>query len=73
MKLRRGTLVKLSKATGLPVGTLCDYAAGRVRPRLARARKLERDCLELGIDIPTAVWCAGSSEEIKGRLALINK
>lgn len=73
MKLRRGTLKKLSAKTGLHVCTLCDYAATRNRPRLARAQKLEADCLSMGIDVPAAIWCTGTSDEIKGRLAQINK
>ena len=73
MKLRRGTLVKLSKATGIDITSLCAYAAGRVRPRPDRARKLEAVCQELGVDVPAAVWVLGSSDQIKGRLSAMWK
>lgn len=70
MRLQKGTLKKLSKATGISNTRLCDYAATRGRPRPDRARQLESACLELGIDIPAHVWLLGTSAEIKGRLFL---
>lgn len=70
MRLRRGTLKKISDATHIRTTRLCDYVATRGRPRLERARKLEDACFELGINIPAEVWRCGTSAEIKGRLIL---
>lgn len=70
MRLKRGTLQKISLATGIPNTQLCDYAATRGRPRPNRARMLEAACLELGIDVPAQVWLLGTKAEIKGRLML---
>ena len=70
MRLKKGTLQKISETTGVSKPRLCDYAATRVRPRPERARELEAACLELGIDVPAQVWLLGTKAEIKGRLML---
>lgn len=73
MKIPRGVLKKLNEVTGIDKSLLCAYAAGRTRPRLERAQGLELVCLELGADCPATVWRCGTPDEIKGRLAGINK
>ena len=70
MRLKRGTLTKISKVSGITNTHLCNYAATRVRPRPDRARQLESACLEAGYDVPAHVWLLGTSNEIKGRLNL---
>lgn len=72
MKLPRGVLVKLNEITGIDKSLLCDYAAARVRPRLERAILLGDVCYQLGSDCPATVWRCGTSDEIKGRLSMIN-
>ena len=69
MRLKKGTLQKLSDVSGVPAPRLSDYSATRIRPRPARARLLESACLQLGYDCPAAVWLLGTSSEIKGRLS----
>jgi hypothetical protein len=73
MRLKKGTLQRLSALTGISKPRLCDYTATRVRPRPNRARELESVCQKLGIDIPAHIWLLGSSSEIKGRLFLSEK
>lgn len=65
MNLPKGILKKLEEKTGIASTRICDYAATRVRPKLPRAKELERACLKLGLDCPAEVWRCGSSEEIK--------
>ena len=68
MKLKNGTLIKLSKFTKLSVQVLSDYAGANKRPTRNRAVLLEKAARKMGVGIPAVMWLYGSGEEIKTKL-----
>ena len=68
MKLKNGTLIKLSKITKLSVQALSDYAGTNKRPTRNRAVLLEKAARKMGVGIPAVMWLYGSGEEIKNKL-----
>ena len=72
MRLKNGTLTKLSKITRLPIQVLSDYAGTSKRPGRVRAVMLEKSAKKIGAEIPAILWLYGTAKQIKAELNKIN-
>ena len=62
-RLPYGILKRLNEITNISQQRLCDYVAGRVRPRPERAKMLETVT-----GVGAAVWVFGLPSEIRAKL-----
>ena len=68
MRLKNGTLIKLSEKTKLPIQVLSDYAGTSKRPGRIRAILLEKSAKKIGVNIPAVMWLYGTEKQIKAEL-----